>query len=336
MLESPVLRIAFLLAALASAGIALSNRWGEVSDAAGRLDPAAWALSIPLVFLGLLASMQSWRVVLADLGSPLPVGTAARIYFVGQLGKYVPGSVWPLVAQMEMARDAGVPRARSAVAFAVSVLIALEVAVLTGCAVLPLLPGETAGSLRWAVLLAPVMLVLLLPAVLNRIVRLALRVTRRDPMETELTLWGALRAACWVLLAWTSFGAQVWVVARSLGAADPGRALLLSVGGFALAWAAGFVIVIAPAGAGVRDVALVAALSPVLDRGSAIVAALVSRLLLTTGDVVTAGIAAARYRVYREHRAGSGMPTADGGEGAPGTGQSGASRRRVTRTTRDR
>ncbi len=45
--------------------------------------------------------------LLNDLGSPLPPAGSLRVFFLGQLGKYVPGSVWPAVAQMELGRDYG-------------------------------------------------------------------------------------------------------------------------------------------------------------------------------------------------------------------------------------
>jgi len=56
---------------------------------------------------------------------------------------------------------------------------------------------------------------------------------------------------------------QIWLCAARLGHAD-GRVMLLAAGGFAFAWSVGFIVVFAPAGAGVRDVLLVAVLGPVL------------------------------------------------------------------------
>jgi hypothetical protein len=54
----------------------------------------------------------------------------------------------------------------------------------------------------------------------------------------------------------------------------------------------GFLVVFAPAGAGVREVLLIAALRPVLGTGAATAVALVSRGAMTAGDLLTAGLAA--------------------------------------------
>ena len=48
-------------------------------------------------------SMLGWRALLADLGSPLHVAPASGVFLVGQLGKYLPGSVWSVLAQAEIA-----------------------------------------------------------------------------------------------------------------------------------------------------------------------------------------------------------------------------------------
>jgi uncharacterized membrane protein YbhN (UPF0104 family) len=54
--------------------------------------------------------------------------------------------------------------------------------------------------------------------------------------------------------------------------------------------------VFAPAGAGVREVLLVALWGPVLGVGSATAVALVSRVLTTVGDMLAAGLAAGYVR----------------------------------------
>ena len=94
-----------------------------------------------------------------------------------------------------------------------------------------------------------------------------------------------------------------WPTACTCGCSSGRRAptrrgdLLLATGGYALAWTVGFLFVIAPAGAGVRELALVAALAPVVDRPAALAVALLSRVLMTLGDLVLgAGGAAVRPR----------------------------------------
>ncbi len=98
-------------------------------------------------------------------------------------------------------------------------------------------------------------------------------------------------ALAWSVVSWAGFGLQMWLLVRTLGAGAEASLLPLAVGAFALAWTAGFLFVIAPAGAGVREVVLVLALSPVLGTDQALLATLVSRALMTLGDGLVAGVA---------------------------------------------
>jgi hypothetical protein len=58
----------------------------------------------------------------------------------------------------------------------------------------------------------------------------------------------------------------------------------------------GFLLIPFPGGIGPREIALIAALSPVMARGPALVIALASRVVMTIGDLVWAALAAALSR----------------------------------------
>jgi hypothetical protein len=141
--------------------------------------------------------------------------------------------------------------------------------------------------------LLPLCLVALVPPVLTRLVGLLLRALRREPLERPLRAAGVGAALAWAGVMWAAYGVHLWLLVRTQ---DAGPALLLSAGAYALAWTAGLLVVAAPAGAGVREVALVGllvtGLGPVLDRGSALAVAVLSRVLMTLGDLVWGAVGA--------------------------------------------
>ena len=289
-------RIVFGLLAAGLALWAVGSRWQEVLDAGRRLDPLVVLAAAGFTVLNVTTAGLGWWTALADLGSRLPLGAAARIFYLGQLGKYVPGSVWPVVAQAELGRDHQVPRRRTATATFLSMLIGLTTALLLVLALLPVAPGVLPDGFGWVALLVLPLLVVLHPRVLAFGVNRVLRVLRRDPLERPTTVAGTVRAAGWNLLSWLAAGLQVFVLATGLGAPADGATAALAIGGYALAWAVGFVVVIAPAGAGAREVALAAVLSPVLDVGAVVLLVLVSRVLFTACDLGFAGAAVAAER----------------------------------------
>jgi len=288
MRRNKVLRIGFLFVAVGLLVLTVAGQREAIRDALLRLSALDLALSGGFVLVGLVAQMLSWRSLFAgsEVGVP-PIRIAGRIYYLGQLGKYLPGSVWAVVAQAELGKDHRVPRARSATI----ALSALVVLVVVGGAVSAagLAAGST-SSLRtywWALLSVPVGITLLSPPVFNRLIALALRLAKRDGPAPAITGAAVMRSSVWALVMWLAFGAHAWFLASGLGARGAADAATVT-GAFALAWVVGFLVVIAPAGAGPREAALVLALAPVLDTADAIVVALISRVLMIIGDAIAA------------------------------------------------
>jgi glycosyltransferase 2 family protein len=283
-------RYGFVAIAVGLGVYAVVRQWGEVRDSLVAIGVLPVLGAMVAILGGLAASMQVWRVLLTSLGSPLPVRAAAKVVFVGQLGKYLPGSIWPVLAQMELGTVYHVPRRRSATASVLTMLMSLLGGLLAALVTLPFMAGE-ATAYRWAFLAAPVLLACVHPRVLNPALDRLLRLAKRPPLEQPLTGRAVLVALGWALVSWVLYGVQIWVLATKLGAPE-GRTILLAVGGFAFAWSVGFLVVFAPAGAGVRDVLLIALLGPVVGVGGATAIALVSRILMTVGDLATAAVSA--------------------------------------------
>jgi hypothetical protein len=103
------LRLAVAGLFVAVVAVVLAGQWRQARPLLGRLSVpvvlAAWAL----VLAGIYATFRSWRAALADLGAGLPQPAAMRVFYLGQLGKYVPGTIWPVVTQMRLGRDYRVP-----------------------------------------------------------------------------------------------------------------------------------------------------------------------------------------------------------------------------------
>ena len=238
----------------------------------------------------------------------------------GEIGKYVPGGVWPILGRGELARRHGVRRGGR-----------LRVGRPVPRGALPgghvrggrrparrSSPGTTARDRSRCVLLLPVGLVALHPRVLAAALRFVERVTRRH-VDLELPSWRqSVTLVSLYVPAWLAIGAATWVVARAL---DP-DADLWQVGAAAvLSWIVGFVLVPVPGGVGVREAAFVAAAGS-LDPGIAAATAVAARAAFVIVDAVGAG-ARVRWRsaaVARTlSRRGRTTPSRCGCPGCPAT-----------------
>ncbi len=283
-------RIGLLVLVLVAVAIALVRNWREVSDDLGRISATTLVLALVLALVSPPLTMLGWRVLLADLGTDLHLAPAAGVFFVGQLGKYLPGSIWSVVAQAEMGARLGIPRRRSGVVGLVAMAMSLITAAVLGLPAVPLLLSDdrTSGSLVLGGVAAVLVVVALWPRVLNRGIALLLRVLRREPIEHELTGRAILATAVLFLLAWVFTGLSVWVLARGLaaGGASFGDVLLVGVCGFSLAAAIGMVSFLVPAGVGVREGLLVLVLVGVMTVPAATAVVVLARFLTVVSDVL--------------------------------------------------
>ena len=319
---SPWFRAGLLAIALGFACYGLVSQWPQVRAALGQLAVSDVVGSVLAVIVALGCMMLAWRALLADLGSPLPLTAAIRVMFLGQLGKYVPGAVWAVAAQVSLAQDYHVPKKRSGAASLISMAITLVVGLVMAGVTLPLASGGALRHYWWVLLCIPVILVGLYPPAATFGLNLALRIIRRPPLDTPPSLGGMARAAGWTALGWIFYGLHAWLLVGAI-AGKSLHVLLLSAGGYALAWAVGFLLIPFPGGIGPREVALIAVLSPVMPRGPALAVALASRVVMTVGDLAWAALA-----MLIGHRATHGTAGPGGAAGtseAPESGRTMAS-----------
>ena len=141
--------------------------------------------------------------------------------------------------------------------------------------------------LAWRALLADLGSSLPLPAAIR--LDLVLRVLRKAPLEESVSSAGMARALAWTTLGWLCYGAHAWFLISVFAGKSP-HVFALSLGGYALAWSVGFLIIFFPGDIGPREIALIAVLAPVMSSASALVVALASRVVMTIGDLFWAGI----------------------------------------------
>jgi len=298
------LRLAVAGLFLVVIAVVLVGQWRQARPLLGRLSaPVVLAAWVP-VLAGIYATFRSWRAALADLGGSLPQAGAMRVFYLGQLAKYVPGTIWPAVTQMRLGRDYRVPPRASGAAFVVFMLVLVGTGLLVGLPVVPLLGRAAVDEYRWLVLVLPLVALALAPPVLNRAIALALGVLGRPPLPAPLSLAGVLGVAGWALASWCCYGVQVYVLARGLGVEGGGLLWLQGTGAFAAAFASGLLLVLTPAGAGVREAALLLLLGSTVTVPAAAVIAMVSRLLFIVGDLAWTAVAVAAARPGRA-RSGS-------------------------------
>ncbi|MCM3534310.1 hypothetical protein SAMN05518682_3171 [Cellulosimicrobium aquatile] len=288
-----VARYVLLATVVGAAVFYLWTNWDEVLPYLRDISPWSIVLSLVAVVASIGCATMSWQVLVDDLGKPIGPGRGAQVFLVGQLGKYLPGSVWAYVLQLELGRKAGLARARVFAGTLFSIAVTIVAALLAGALAVPEIVRENGDLswLYWLYLMLPVALICLHPRILTAAARFGFKILRRPRPDHPVSYRTVLASLAWALGSYLCSGAHLWLLARSSAEVGP-SVWLLCAGVMALAMLAGLFAFILPSGAGVRELVIVAALAPLVGTPAAVAYATVSRLLFTVADLMTAGGAA--------------------------------------------
>jgi hypothetical protein len=262
----------------------LGRNWESLRSQplAWRPEPGFLVLSALVVWTMYAGLIWAWRVMLRSWGQQLDGWTAARIWTVSSLGKYLPGKVWAIAGMALMAQQSGIaPWAATGSAVVLQVL-----AIGTGAAIVGLTgsvaleaahPGARVALLALVIASAAGVGLVLWPPFLRVLLRVggvkgAESITPRPA--------GILFGIAANGIAWLGYGAALWLLVRGL-LPDANLSLAAAVAVFTASYLAGFLALIAPGGLGVREGLFILMLQGPLGIAAATALALASRVLLT-------------------------------------------------------
>ena len=287
-----VLQGLFIVAVLVFGVRLVAQHWTDVRALQATLTPSwgrvTWSACMVGVSYAVL--IATWRAMVRAWGASLGAGQAARIWFVSNLGRYVPGKVWQIGAMGVMASEAGVPAeaavGSSLVIALVNILVGFGVVAATGVEAFRV--AGTDPRTLWIPLGLLLAVTASLPWTLAPLVRFTGRVTGRPVEAPSLPAAAVWMAAAGCAAAWVLYGLAFQQLAIGLlgqsAAGDAG----LYVAVFTLSYLVGFLALFAPGGLVVREVAMASLLTGIglTTAAEATVLVVASRLWLTVLEIV--------------------------------------------------
>jgi glycosyltransferase 2 family protein len=298
---------AIKLAIVVAVCIAVSGTFrsaiSTLSSQPWRVEPF-WLAAAGLFYLtGAIPMAWFWWRVLATLGQHPGWWTTLHAYFLGHLGKYVPGKALVVVIRVGLLR----PRVRSVRLTLASVLVETLTLMAVGAAVGAALSGfvlhldERVTAI--ALVMAVAAVVPTFPFVARRLAGKAVADLREIEAHQEsnsdaatamrLGITYPLLASGWLaaLACWILWGLSLWATMRGVGVdtlASLGSLPLL-IAAVSLAVVGGFASML-PGGLVVRDALLLELLSPTCGSANALVASVMLRLVWLVSELIICGI----------------------------------------------
>lgn len=275
------------LAGLLFVGRLVLREWETISTLVRDGNPAWFVAALLAGIVGLSGIGVTWGVMLRDLDRAMTLPQTLRGYFVGQLGKYVPGGVWAIMGRGEWAATTGVSR-RAAYVSTVLSMVTAYLGASTVVLVQLALGVRPSGYVLLAVgvaALSPAGVIALHPRVFTLLLRLLERLRRSQGVAMTAPSWG--RSIGYLMRqvpSWLLIGFATYAVARALNVPVDPLVLLLAT---CVSWVAGFLFLPTPGGIGIREAAFVGVLG-----GDAVVAgvALAARVVFVLADAIGAGL----------------------------------------------
>lgn len=252
-------------------------------------------------------SVMIWKYILIDLGAKsLPSFiTLSHVYSKAWMGRYLPGKVTWIAGKVYMAGQHGISKSRLTVGsileggMQVVAIMVVSLLLLGFDHRSSVIPSEYKVL---SIIFASLLLLMLYPAIFNRLLRFAyLALKKKDPhVELLINEKAVLRA--FILYAIGGFiqGISEFFITRAIFPSLSWQDFLFVVGAFNLAGALGIAALFAPSGLGVRDGVVLVLLSAIMPKEVALAVTVTSRVWAALTDVLFLGLTSIAYRFWHD------------------------------------
>ncbi len=256
-----------------------------------------WLLLGVLAYaIGMFPAAIAWLQTLSSFGQKVPRWIGLHAYFIGHLGKYVPGKAMVIVLRVGRLAPLGIEIKPTVVAIFVETLTSVAVGSIIGCLFLFFAPEFPPG---WMVLLSaiciPCSLLFLLPHTFRAILAILAKskIGRMPKSVSEAFTWTMMIRTCaWMALGWLIHGTAGWLVLCGIQS-NPGLATFQAwaacVSAISLGAVVGFASML-PGGAVIRELVITWLLSSIVPQPIALFAAIAFRIANLIAEFLVVGI----------------------------------------------
>ncbi len=254
--------------------------------------------------LGMLPMALNWHRLLKAMGADTPMGYAARVHYVSQLGKYVPGKAVVVAIRLAMVKRFGVNPMTLFISIVADTLAMLSVGSVVAAIVVFFLYNSQIEIALSAALAAVIATIPLLPPVL----RFGLDFIQKrkaqffkseantpPPPDLAKTLTWNTVVPGWFLLfpGFVFFGIGLWAAMKAMNVAESAELSIMDLpyitAAYAVSIVAGFASML-PGGLGAREIVLKEMLEPQHGEVLATVAPIFYRMSIIVSELIVAPI----------------------------------------------
>jgi len=275
------------------------DNWQEVISYRWDINPLLLALSVAAHLVTFAMLSRVWCYLIAGFGHRVPFPAAFKISYIANLGRYIPGKIWPVFGMVYLARKIEVSEEAAVASWGLAQMFAIPASFLACLLMAVFQPDMFTGEvgrytgagvyLTTALIFLVSLGMILVPNRVLLLFNLLLRLLRRPQISFRLSKTAALKVYLGYFLSWLMFGFSFWLFLNAVIDRPP----IPVTGGimaFVLAYQVGYLTIFSPGGLGVRELVLTTLLTPFVGPVAAGVA-VASRLWNILSEIVAALVA---------------------------------------------
>lgn len=266
------------------AGIYFNTNWDKIKPALIAIDKLSLLLSIVFLVTAKFTLSITARIALIKLGIKIRFITVFNFYNLSQIAKYIPGSIWQYAGRIFYYKSYGLSSTiiRDAIlsetiwVIGSSLIIGVSFTILTDPFRLYEILNSTVPTWKPLYTIASCLFLIFFFLLFNKRIKsiVSTLLSYNLPVKWYPTLF-----SIWLLL-----GISFWFLCYPYGVKI--NNILFTIGLYAIAFFAGFMVPFAPAGIGIREIVLLSGISPLVDFEEAVVLVSISRVLYVSVELI--------------------------------------------------
>ena len=273
-----LLKLALVLIVLYFVYRQLKGPWADVVAYDWSIHYGMLLLSVVLHLITFVLFSQVWCILIGAFGFKVRLLYAFKISYIANLGRYIPGKIWPVMGMSYLAKQLHVTEESAVVSWIVAQVFTLPSAFLASLVCILISPHVFQDGLLehldWTVYVMTILVFLasiVLIAIPNKIFLLVNKLLvklKRPVINLRMDFKTAMKVYFGYFLCWLLYGFSFWVFIRSIASSET-VPVIPAMGAFIIAYQLGYLAFFAPGGIGIRELVLTTVMMPYLGPLSA-------------------------------------------------------------------
>ena len=249
------------------------DNWSELKNYNWNINYLFLFLSFVFHLIAFTAFSKIWCILISAFGHHVHLKHAFKIAYITNLGRYIPGKIWPVIGMVYLAKQLDIPEETSVTSWVIAMIFTIPAAFIVVFLAILFSPDVYADSMGTflnsgfyflsALLLAGSLLLLFAPNKTFVFFNYVLKKLKRPLLTFQLNIQTAFIIYFGYTVCWILYGFAFWLLVSSL-ITDISIPIIPTIGTFVLAYQVGYLAFFAPGGIGVREVIISTLLFPIL------------------------------------------------------------------------